>query len=255
MEDFSQIRITGIESVMTVKNEKGVNRIMRDRFAFALGFCRSGKLTYVHKTTKYVSERTVAVIIPKGKTYSLHCDESGEFPLINFQCVGFNPPSFTVIPLSDPAAYLSMFERIASYRIGEKNEFASLGAFYEILSMLSREGGNVKTIGAIQPAVDYLAVNFCSPGLTCAYLARLCFTSEAYFRRLFNARFGTSPAKYIKSLRIGKAKNLLASAAYSVTQIAEKCGYSSVYYFCQDFKTETGETPSAYRKRTGEWSY
>ncbi|MFR6641704.1 MAG: helix-turn-helix domain-containing protein [Christensenellales bacterium] len=61
--------------------------------------------------------------------------------------------------------------------------------------------------------------------------------------------------KDIKSLRIGKAKNLLASAAYSVTQIAEKCGYSSVYYFCQDFKTETGETPSSYRKRTGEWSY
>lgn len=149
---------------MTVKNEKGVNRIMKDRFAFALGFCRSGKLTYVHKTTKYVSERTVAVIIPKGKTYSLHCDESGEFPLINFQCVGFNPPSFTVIPLSDPAAYLSMFERIASCRVGEKNEFASLGAFYEILSMLSRESGNVKTTGAIQPAVDYLAVKFLLAG-------------------------------------------------------------------------------------------
>ena len=240
---------------MTVKNEKGVNRIMKDRSSFALGFCRSGKLTYVHKIDKYVSERATAVIIPKGKTYSLHCDESGEFPLINFQCTGFAPSTFTVIPLSDPAAYLSLFDRVVSAWQNGRNEFGCLSVIYEILSALSRERGDDKTSVAIKPALDYLAENFCSSDLTCAYLARLCFLSEAYFRRLFGERFGTSPAKYIKSLRLCKAKNMLSSTAESVTQIAEKSGYSSVYYFCQDFKTETGETPTGYRKRIGEWSY
>ncbi len=241
---------------MTVNNVSGTNRIMNDRFAFALGFCRSGKLTYVHKTEKFTSDRSVAVIIPKGKSYSLHCDETGVFPLINFQCVGFNPSTFTVIGLTDPAAYLGAFDRVASaWFSGERNEFACLSEIYEIFAMLSRERGKEKTSRAIQPAVDYLSENFSSSDLDCATLARLCFMSEAYFRRLFNARFGTSPAKYVKSLRVGKAKNLLASTAHSVTSVAEECGYSSVYYFCQDFKAETGETPTDYRKRRGEWSY
>ena len=255
MDDLTKIRITKIESVMTVKNEKGINRIMTDRFAFGLGFCRYGKLTYVHKTERFVSDRSVAVIIPKGKSYSFHCDETGEFPLVNFQCEGFDPSSFIAIPISDPNMYLSVFDEDASVLATDGNDLAKLSAVYKLLAMLSSESADEKVVGAIRPAVEYIAQNYCSPELDCAFLARLCFMSEAYFRRLFGAGFGTSPAKYIKDLRVRKAKNMLATSEDSVTEVAEKCGYSSVYYFCQDFKTITGETPTGYRRRWSERSY
>ena len=49
------------------------------------------------------------------------------------------------------------------------------------------------------------------------------------------------------------AKKLLSGTPLSVTEIAEKCGYSSYVYFAKQFRKNTGMTPSDYRKNnTGE---
>ena len=44
------------------------------------------------------------------------------------------------------------------------------------------------------------------------------------------------------------AKNLLSSGQFSVTQTAEHCGFSDVYYFSKVFKKETLCSPSKYIK-------
>lgn len=59
---------------------------------------------------------------------------------------------------------------------------------------------------------------------------------------------GMSFSKYLSSLRIQHAKELLADERLSVEQIAEMVGYRDYFYFIRVFKRVTGVTPSVYRK-------
>lgn len=53
-----------------------------------------------------------------------------------------------------------------------------------------------------------------------------------------------SPSDYIKTVRLDYALELLQSRKYSVTEVSEKCGYTSLKYFSAVFKKHFGKAPS-----------
>lgn len=53
-----------------------------------------------------------------------------------------------------------------------------------------------------------------------------------------------SPVDYIKSIRLEYAVELLKTKNYTITEISEMCGFSSVGYFSTVFKKRYGTTPS-----------
>ena len=73
--------------------------------------------------------------------------------------------------------------------------------------------------------------------------------SEVYFRRLYAEKYGTSPSKYIRAVRISRAKELLRYSFLNVNECATQCGFTSSQYFCRAFKEVTGMTPNEYRKK------
>ena len=58
--------------------------------------------------------------------------------------------------------------------------------------------------------------------------------------------------KYLSYLRIEKAKKLLLTSDMTVCEIADACGFGSVYYFSSAFKKKTGLAALAYRKEMRE---
>lgn len=54
---------------------------------------RGGQITYTQNGEKYISDKDNAIILPKGKSYSLKGDKTGIFPIVNFDCVGFSKSS------------------------------------------------------------------------------------------------------------------------------------------------------------------
>ena len=54
--------------------------------------------------------------------------------------------------------------------------------------------------------------------------------------------------KYIRLRRIESAKELLITTDYSITEIANRVGFSDYTYFLRVFKIETGTTCAQYRK-------
>ena len=68
------------------------------------------------------------------------------------------------------------------------------------------------------------------------------------FNDLFKSCFGLTPNRYLTSLKINYAKNLISTNYFSISQIAEMCGFSDIYYFYKVFKSETGATPSEYKR-------
>lgn len=72
--------------------------------------------------------------------------------------------------------------------------------------------------------------------------------SRGYFFELFRAATGLSPVQYINRFRINRAKEDLRFTALSVTEIAEKHGFSSVHYFSKLFSQLAGVSPREFRE-------
>jgi AraC family transcriptional regulator len=67
---------------------------------------------------------------------------------------------------------------------------------------------------------------------------------------LFSAAEGVTIARYMVLQKIEMAKELLDYNELSLSQIADKLGYSSVAHLSNQFKQITGLTPSAYKNST-----
>jgi len=68
-----------------------------------------------------------------------------------------------------------------------------------------------------------------------------------YLSNLFSEVEGTTIEKYVIAQKIEKVKELLKYDELSLSTIADKLGYSSVAYLSNQFKKQTGLTPSFYK--------
>ncbi|MBE6960534.1 MAG: helix-turn-helix transcriptional regulator [Ruminococcaceae bacterium] len=72
-----------------------------------------------------------------------------------------------------------------------------------------------------------------------------------YLRKLFRKEMGITPLEYMTGLRMKKAEVMLGAMwtkDYSVTEIAQLCGYEDALYFSRVFKKHFGCAPTAYTK-------
>lgn len=80
-------------------------------------------------------------------------------------------------------------------------------------------------------------------------LARKVGFSETYVRRVFSARYGMSPSKYLFSVRLFHAKSLIESGYYKIYDVAFLSGYDDEKYFSVSFRRYFGYTPSSATER------
>lgn len=78
-------------------------------------------------------------------------------------------------------------------------------------------------------------------------LATQLAVSKSHLVRIFSAAVGTSPGRYLNSVRIDAAKRLLLLREFPLEIIATLCGFSGANYLCKAFKKTTGVTPAAWR--------
>lgn len=71
--------------------------------------------------------------------------------------------------------------------------------------------------------------------------------SYSLFRKTFKTITGFSPHQYRLNFRLYRAAQLLKSSDLQVSQIAEKLGFNSIYYFSELFKKKNGISPLDYR--------
>lgn len=80
-------------------------------------------------------------------------------------------------------------------------------------------------------------------------LAQSCGFSESHLRTEFRKQTGMSLGSYLRRIRIERACALLVNSSERISEIANDCGYHSIYSFSRSFKNEVGETPTDYRKK------
>jgi len=247
MNVFSLLTVTEIDGVMVVDNAQGTERQVESRHACGLSFCTAGKLTYTCGGTVTESVPGTAVLLPEGSVYRLRCSEAGRFPLINFHCTPESrPEGFAAAGLRSDGYYLGAFARLQTLCLHPGSRQQAMALLYEMLDRLGQENRAQRRLEA---AAAYMEAHFADPALDNAALAEMSHVSEVYFRRLFAREYGVPPHHYLQSLRMTRARQLLGSTALSVSQVAEQCGYASVYHFCRSFRQATGATPTEYRRQ------
>lgn len=83
-------------------------------------------------------------------------------------------------------------------------------------------------------------------------VARAAALSPFYLTRIFKARYGVPPYRYLIGLRIRYASELLRDPSLTVTQICHRSGFNSLSHFITTFRRHTGLSPSQYR-RMQDW--
>jgi len=82
---------------------------------------------------------------------------------------------------------------------------------------------------------------------TTSELAAEAGLSRAHYSRCFSRITSISPNRFLLEQRVRRACNLLRQRDWTIATVAEKVGYSDVYFFSRQFKRLVGQTPSQYR--------
>lgn len=80
-------------------------------------------------------------------------------------------------------------------------------------------------------------------------IAREAGVSEGHLRKCFRQELGVSVVEYLTNYRIERAKKLMESRNYKISEIYSLVGFTSSQYFSYVFKKIEGITPSEYLKR------
>jgi len=79
-------------------------------------------------------------------------------------------------------------------------------------------------------------------------LAQCVHLSPSRLRARFKHMLGIGIGEFVRNTRIHRACVLLNSTDLTVTQIADKCGFASVYAFSRTFRHVVGKPPTAFRQ-------
>ena len=99
---------------------------------------------------------------------------------------------------------------------------------------------------AIRAAVAYIDDHF-REKISIATLARVSNMSASVFRRAFCKIMEITPGAYITTIRINKARKLLAETGKTISDIAEECGFYDQSHFIKMFARLRRQSPSEYR--------
>lgn len=102
----------------------------------------------------------------------------------------------------------------------------------------------------------YLRENYASSVDFAGIAARYGFSSP-YLTRIFHAKAGVSPLKYLIEYRMACAKQFLSDTELTVQEIGSRTGYPDPFHFSKIFKQYTGQSPAQFRQdwRSGKKSF
>jgi AraC-like DNA-binding protein/mannose-6-phosphate isomerase-like protein (cupin superfamily) len=160
-----------------------------------------------------------------------------------------------VNPLSETfRAYLGKLVQMYQEKNAQKESSTSISMLtgLALLELMQQEGRSSSRTTMARPSVidqinRYIWDNF-DKDLKLSDLAEKFPYSESHLRLLFRKRMGMSLGTYIQKVKMNRARSLLVSSGLNVSQVAQSCGYDSLYSFSRAFKKTTGLSPLAYKK-------
>jgi len=137
---------------------------------------------------------------------------------------------------SAAAACLARHIVVAPYREGGQAQY------------ISRPLADSELEGPLGRTIQWALANL-DQDLEVESMAAHAAMSKRNFTRRFKQATGLSPARWVLGRRLDDARQLFETTQWSVTRIAESCGFGSAVTFRQNFVAAYSTTPTSYRHR------
>lgn len=99
----------------------------------------------------------------------------------------------------------------------------------------------------IQKAVEYIRENY-GQELNMAVVSNMISMNYSLFSYEFKRYTGSNFVNYLRDIRMGEAKRLLAETDLRIAEIGKRVGYDNEKHFMKTFKAACGVSPTEYRK-------
>jgi AraC family transcriptional regulator len=109
------------------------------------------------------------------------------------------------------------------------------------------DGGGRLLAWQVRKVREYIDSHITGPVFVkdlCALIDR----SKAHFSRSFKRTFGESPHAFVIWRRLELAARYMLRTNASLSDIAQRCGFTDQAHFCKHFRQSTGQTPAAWRR-------
>lgn len=224
----------------------------RKDHGFALSLSDDTKTYFFDNHTSLSVPKGCLIYLPKGSSYVVNTKNSGNCYCINFDLFNNNYLAPFIWQTKNMRSFKIQFEaaehawRTKNYAYQEKCRSELYALLYELKKESRSEYIPKRKQRQLEPAILKIHKEYTEGKLHVPELAALCKMSESNFRKLFSSVYGTSPIKYINSLCLSRAADLLRSNMYSVKETMEMSGFTDEAYFSRIFKTYYGMSPKNY---------
>ncbi len=99
----------------------------------------------------------------------------------------------------------------------------------------------------VHQLTSYLLEN-CEKRICLRDMSRCVNLSDSHLAHLFRRDAGISPQRFLKTVRLHRACQLLETTFLSVKQVMAQVGFNDPSHFVREFEKTFGESPCQYRK-------
>lgn len=124
-----------------------------------------------------------------------------------------------------------------------------LSEIYRLLDILIKAGKPNPRPDQLSAKITAYVQTHISEKISPLALSSYLNVSQSSLFRIFQNKFGITPANYVNRLKISYATGLLETAELSIKELAYTVGFEDEFYFSKIFKKFAGLSPSDYKKK------
>ena len=245
---FENLRIKNVHAVLhyTPNIKKWSARNRKNHF---IGISLSGSAYHSFQNQSFVLSRNCIYFFNQKDDYDVKVYEVGDSFSVHFTTYEDIETDSFCIPIENSGEIISLLQKAEKLScISGYDNLALLSTIYKLCDSFekARKKAYFPRDMRILVAKDYINTNFKDTNCLKSAIS-LCGLSSRRFGDVFKGIFGTTPNKYLIWRRIESAKSLLETQSLTVSEVAELCGFSDVYYFSKVFKQICGVSPSKWK--------
>lgn len=245
---FDHLRIKDVDAILrytpTIKKWRAKNR--KNHF---IGIQLSGAAHHSFESQSFVLSRNCIYFFNQRDDYDVEVLEAAEAFSVHFTTYEEIETDSFCIPIEYPDEIISLLQKAEQLsRASGSCDLSLLSTIYKLCHTFARirQKAYCPKDMRVYAAKNYIDSNF--KDTDCLKSAvKQCGLSSRRFNDIFKDNFGTTPNKYLIQRRIERAKSMLELQSLTVSEVAELCGFSDVYYFSKVFKQACGVPPSKWK--------
>lgn len=224
-----------------------------------LTFVVEGKANYFVNGEKFTVEAGDMIYIPEGTVRVAHTFKESPMHSYAFNFYWASPDNHVRLPFdtvtknhitSEILGYIKQFTHVwmskqPCYMMQARGLFQLI--VHRLLSISYHQSSHTLPDSRINKVREYIIDHY-SEDIDIGELAKQVHLHPVYLGKLFKQNTGHTYKEFLNIIRVNNAEMLLSTGGFTVSEVAERCGFKDISYFSNVFKGMKGYPPSSVAK-------